>query len=98
MLDLNSRIEKNRAICDCSLGNELALMDIDTGKYYTLNPVGKSIWREVEKVVSIKGLVEILSKEFEVSEKNCLKDVLEYLNDLKDKGLIQAWDYEGKRD
>ena len=43
MLNPDCIIERNQTVCDCPLGNELALMNIDTGKYYTINAVGKYI-------------------------------------------------------
>lgn len=88
MLNLECKVERNQTICDCSLGNELALMNIDTGKYYTINAVGKAIWEKIERPTQIENPLKSLCEEFEVTKEVCVEDVLEYVNSLQNKGLI----------
>ena len=79
MLNPDCIIERNQTVCDCPLGNELALMNIDTGKYYTINAVGKYIWEMIERPIQVEKLLKSLCQEFEVSKEVCLEELLEYI-------------------
>lgn len=58
------------------------------GLVTVLNPVGSRIWERMETPRTPRELAEALSAEFEVSPDQALSDVLEFLADLRDKGLV----------
>ncbi len=70
------------------LHDELVMMDIDQGKYFSLNPVATRIWDLLEQPLSTKGLCEILTGEYEVEPDQCRHEVEEYLEEMVRLGLV----------
>ena len=70
------------------MDNEIVMMDINKGKYYGFNSVGSRIWELIEKPLSVKEVISILLKEFNVDNKICEDTVLTFLNRLYNEKLI----------
>ena len=70
------------------LHDELVMMDIDQGKYFSLNPVATRIWDLLEKKLGIDELCRQLMEEYEVDFSQCTKEVEEYLNEMLKLGLV----------
>jgi hypothetical protein len=74
------------------LNDELVMMDIDKGKYFSLNPVATSIWDKLEKPLSLDALCRLLMDEYEVSEEQCRMEVKEYLDEMEKLGMVLSVD------
>lgn len=70
------------------IDEEIVMMSINNGEYYGLDNIGSRIWEIIEKPVSFKELIETLKDEYEVTENQCISDVIEFINALNNKGLI----------
>lgn len=71
------------------IGEDLGLLDVNTGKYYVLNPIGAEIWELIsEKPRTIEEIVTVLEDTYEGGHEDILRDTLDYLNNLVEKGLI----------
>ena len=70
------------------IDDEVVMMSIEAGEYYGLNPVASRIWELLEKPHAFRRLIDLLMQEFDIDEATCQKDVLNFLNQLMDKGLI----------
>jgi hypothetical protein len=64
------------------------MMDIDQGKYFSLNPVATRIWDLLETYLGIDELCRQLMEEYEVDFKKCSEEVEEYLNEMLMLGLL----------
>ena len=63
------------------------------GKLRMLEEVGTRLWELMDGDRTVKEILGILSEEYEIVEVEVLeKDVLEFLNDLKAKGMIKKMD------
>ena len=56
---------------------------------YTLNEVGSRIWQLIDAPMTVDDLVETLSHEYEVTPECARGDVVEFLDLLASRGLIQ---------
>lgn len=54
----------------------------------TLNKTGKVLFEALQKEVEEKDLVSLLTSKFEIDESTALKDVVSFINKLKEKGLM----------
>ena len=54
-----------------------------------LNGLGSVIWRLLEKKTNMNGIVAEICKEYEVDENTVRQDVLDFLNELKNKKVIE---------
>ncbi|MCU0458724.1 MAG: PqqD family peptide modification chaperone [Bacteroidales bacterium] len=83
------RYIRNSKTISGRLGDELVMMDIDQGKYFSLNPVATRIWDLLEKPLTIDELCLILMSEYNVEPERCRLDVNEYLSVMVRMGLVQ---------
>lgn len=70
------------------VGDELVLLDINSGMYYGLNEVGARVWQLLSEGLDVTALVDVLADEYEASHDTLEADVKKLLEDLGAKGLI----------
>lgn len=70
------------------LHDELVMMDLDQGKYFSLNPVASRIWDLLEKPLKINELCGFLMDEYEVDSAQCRREVEEHLEEMVSLGLV----------
>jgi len=89
-ITLESIVKRNdsRVVCT-ELDDELIMMDLENGNYIRLNKTGRVIWEQLENPIQVEKLVSYLMGQFEVSQKDCTKSIVEFLSTmLRDKMLI----------
>jgi hypothetical protein len=79
---------RNKKTISGRLHDELVMMDIELGKYFSLNPVATRIWDILEKPMEIGELCDLLLEEYEVDPEQCFNEVKEYLAEMVKLGLI----------
>jgi len=72
------------------LQEHLVMLDIDMGKYFSLNQVATRIWELLGKPKTSEELCQNLIDEFEVDEDLCKREVEEYLNQMLKLKLISV--------
>lgn len=85
---MNTKVVVNPEVLTTLVDDELGLMNVNKGNYYTLNKIGKAIWYLIEQEKSVEELIEILIKQFQVEKNICLEDTVEVLNLMDSQGLI----------
>ena len=70
------------------LHDELVMMDLDQGKYFSLNPVATRIWDLLEKPLTADELCMVLIDEYDVEPERCRIEVEEHLAEMVRMGLI----------
>lgn len=70
------------------LKDELIMMDIQKGKYFSLNHVATRIWDLLEVPMNLKEICDILVVEYKVDEAQCSEEVGELLNEMMKLGLV----------
>ena len=70
------------------LHDEMVMMDIDQGKYFSLNPVATRIWDLLEKPLAAGELCLLLLDEYDVDPERCGIEIGEYLDKMLGMGLI----------
>lgn len=74
-----------------------ALLDIEQGICFSLNPVGLKIWELLKTHHSLDEIVDDLAQEFPVPRSQLLSDVAEFLQALEAKHLVQRADQTPRR-
>ena len=72
------------------LSGEAVLLNLKTGKYYGLDPVGTRMWLLLAEHKRIEPVVNILLKEFDVDESRLRSDLLNLVIQLEAQGLLQT--------
>jgi len=71
------------------LEGESVILDLDSESYFGLDPVGTRMWQLVTEADSIQGAYETLVGEYEVAPDTLRRDLLELLDTLQERGLIE---------
>ena len=88
--ELSTKIKTCSAVISAELGPEIALLNINTGVYYTLNAVGASIWRQIQGTTTLAEIKSRLLEEYEVDEVHCERDLVRIVEELSASGLIEV--------
>jgi hypothetical protein len=78
---------KNQVSCD--LGGEAALLNMTSGTYYGLDPVGAEIWKLLQSPRRVADIHQAVSQEYDVEPERCERDLHALLERLLQEGLIE---------
>ena len=88
-------IDKN-SITWRKLRDELVLMHLDTGAYYSLNETGVIIWQGIVDERPHEDIVNDMSEMFDVDRETIARDFERIVNELADQGLVELVEEEVK--
>lgn len=69
--------------------SETVLLDLNTGRYYTLNSLGSVIWDLCTGHNTINDMHAVLCDRFEVAPEQALDDLVALVHQLVQEGLLQ---------
>jgi hypothetical protein len=72
------------------LGDEVAILELDKGVYYGLNPTGARVWDLLRSPTSVRSLLDALLADYDVDGDTARQDLLELLDSLRAHGLIEV--------
>ena len=72
-----------------SMEGETVLLDLSTGRYYTLNWLGSVIWEHCTGHSTISDIHAVLCDRFDVASERALDDLVALVNQLIQEGLLQ---------
>jgi hypothetical protein len=81
-------LKKSNDLIEANLGESLALMSIESGKYFGMNQVAKYIWKEIEEEISFDELILRLTSLFDVDSNTCASNCRGFLNQLYLKKMV----------
>ncbi len=79
---------KDKNILITGLGNEMVMMDLESGNYITLNNLGRIIWEKIEQPIRVSDLTDYLLSKYNVTELQCKEETFNFLERLNAEGLI----------
>jgi len=85
----NTKLLLNQELLQSEIDGETIMMSIDNGKYYGLNTIASRIWEILKTEPLFSELVNILLSEYEIEEKQCNQETLEFLENLIKNKLIK---------
>ena len=71
------------------------MIDLRTGTYYSLDPVGAEVWRAIEAGAAVAAIVDSLVSRYGVPSGDVDRDVGRLLDDLLEDDLIVAAEEPG---
>lgn len=84
------KLKRKEGIMAADMNGSTVMMDITTGKYYNLGKVGGEIWALLENEMTVDALVNTLTKSYDVSREQCIKDTVPFLEKLLEQGLLAS--------
>lgn len=74
----------------CAVKDGVAILDLRSNTYFSLDAVGASIWDRMSNPASLDDLTQAISTEYAVTPEECRGDITDLLQDMLKHGLIQA--------
>lgn len=81
-------LKRSEGTLSTEADDESVLMSIETGKYYTLDPVGSAVWRLLADPTTFSELTERLADCFEGDLDQILSESEAYLKELAARNLV----------
>jgi hypothetical protein len=72
----------------CELSGETVILEMSSGRYFALDPIGTRVWQLLQNVSTAESLCEQLVREYEVDPDTCRRDLSVLLNQMAENGLI----------
>jgi len=92
LVSLDSVVVATVRQVSCHLAGEAAILQLESGIYYTLNPVGARIWTLVQQPEQVARLRDTLVAEYDVRPDRLEVDLLDLLTRLAAERLIEVRD------
>lgn len=70
-------------------GEQVAMMDVGSGAYYLLDDIGTFIWARLSDPTPVRSLLDALQERYDVAAEECAADVLRFLGQLHEKGMVR---------
>lgn len=70
------------------VGDEMVLLDFQSGMYYGLDPIGARIWQLLAAEHSLGDIVETILGEYDVAREEVERDIDRLVEELERRGLV----------
>ena len=76
----------------CDLQGEAAILNLQTGVYFGLDPVGAEIWRMIRQPRTLAELRDAIVERYDVDAGVCESDILALIQKMEAAGLLRVLD------
>ncbi len=83
------RFIQNKEIVQSKIGEEVVMLDMESGFYFGLNSVASVIWGLLAEGICFDKLIDQLMEQFEVERSLCEADTQELLEQMLEKNIIR---------
>lgn len=88
MATLTSRVKVNDDVLFQELQGEAVLLNLKSGVYFGLDPVGTRIWQLFAEHEVLSEVAQAIVTEYDVAEDRCSEDLLKLVDDLEKQELV----------
>ena len=74
----------------CAVEDGIAILDLRSNTYFSLDPVGAAIWDRMAAPASLDELAAAVAADYDVAPEQCRGDIANLLEDMLTHGLIQT--------
>lgn len=71
------------------VGEEIIILNMETGDYLGLNAVGASIWDQIQEPRTVQHIIDKLIAEYDIDSNTCTTETLSYLVKINQLGLLK---------
>lgn len=72
------------------IDDEIVMVNIEHGNYYSLNAVASSIWEILASPKSVEEICDALTEEYDITKEECMEQVEKFVDALLKKGVIDT--------
>jgi hypothetical protein len=86
---MSNKYIQNKRVIQSKIGDEVVMLDMDSGFYFGLNSVASIIWVKLEKEISLEDVINELMKEYNIDRQTCENDTRIFWDQLLEKSIIK---------
>ena len=87
-MNLSDKVSIPTQVMARTVGDETVILDLASGTYFGLDPVGARIWQLMTDGQTLAAICDTLLDEYEVTRETLEGDILRLTEDLRAKGLV----------
>jgi hypothetical protein len=73
----------------CDLDGEAAILNLKSGTYFGLDPVGAFVWNQLATPRPVSTIATAMLEHYDVEPERCRSDLLVLLSQLNERGLLE---------
>lgn len=85
-------VVRNDTVPTGEIDGELVALDVEKGDCFGMDRVGANIWRITETPRSVGEIADQLVETHDVERSRCLADILPFVGELVEAGLLRRLD------
>jgi Coenzyme PQQ synthesis protein D (PqqD) len=89
-MKLTDKISISPEVIARKLGNEIVLLDLASGTYFGLDPIGARLWQLLDAGKSLATVCDVMVDEYQVSREVLERDALDLAHELAENNLIRV--------
>ena len=90
MISKDTVVVASQELAAADLGEEVAILNLANGVYYSLNPVGARIWNLIQEPRSVRDVCKTLVAQYDVDTDRCEQDAIALLQQLVENDLVDV--------
>lgn len=75
---------------DSEVHGETIMINVQLGKYFSLNESGTVLWKMLDQPIDEKSMINKLMDEYEIDSETCTKEVTTFINEMLNLKLIEV--------
>lgn len=87
-MNLTDKVSIPAQVMARSVGDETVILDLGSGTYFGLDPVGARIWQLMSEGKTLVEILDILLDEYDVTRETLERDVIELTEKLLEQKLV----------
>ena len=92
LIESSNQIARTENLMSASVDNEIVILNMAKNNYIGLDEIGLRIWELLERPFRVDELCDRLSREFEAAPEQIESDMLPFIGELINEGLIRIVD------
>ena len=90
MFSDSTKFEADPEVVACAFGDGVALLDLRTGEYFTINDVGAFVWGMLAQPAALGDIAAAVMERYQVEQSRCADDLQTLLRQLTETKLVRA--------
>ena len=71
-----------------NVNEEIVILKLKSGEYYTLNEVGQLIWQAISDQQNVEGIAKHVVDQFDVTYEKAMEDVMKFLDNMLKESVV----------
>ena len=88
-IDRSTVLRRAASQLSCLVNGEAVVLHVPDAMYYSMDDVGAFVWQQIEQPLSVAELSARVAACYDVDDRQCEADVIEFLTSVHAAGLLE---------